>query len=115
MIAVTNTLEFCRILGCPSVTNNSVKSATNNSETYKERFAKRFPGIESNYAAHPERPASKVNFKSELFAAMFEHVIGSSASPSYQVEPELEYALDAFTSVKSFMNTFVHQSHTKVN
>lgn len=81
-------------------------------KTNQQIFAKRFPGIESNFLV---KPANKDFFKSELFAAMFEHVIGSTASPQYQVEPELEFALDAFTGVKAFMDTFVHQSHAKVN
>lgn len=60
-----------------------------------QRFDARFPGI-----AHKE---------GELFAAMFEHVESflTGNPPSYQVEPELEKALDTMLQLKAAMSSLI--------
>lgn len=60
-----------------------------------QRFDARFPGI-----AHKE---------GELFAAMFEHVESflTGNPPSYQVEPELEKALDTMLRLKAAMSNLI--------
>lgn len=65
-------------------------------------FDIRFPGI-----AHKE---------AELFAAMFEHVesLLTGTPVSYQVEPELEKALDTMTGLKSAMSNLIASPPTPV-
>ena len=67
----------------------------NPGKTNSQIFDSRFPGIGHS--------------SSELFAAMFEHVNSflTGNAPSYQVEPELEKALDTMTFLKSAMSNLI--------
>jgi hypothetical protein len=69
--------------------------SANPTKTNSQIFDLKFPGI-----GHAE---------GELFPAMFEHVNSflTGNPPSYQVEPELERALDTMTSLKSYMSNLI--------
>ncbi|MBX9939875.1 MAG: hypothetical protein K2Y32_11510 [Candidatus Obscuribacterales bacterium] len=88
--------EFAAMDTKPCVTVfNSATCTANPGKTNSQIFDIRFPGI-----GHAP---------GELFAAMFEHVNSflTGNPPSYQVEPELEKALDTMTSLKSSMSNLI--------
>lgn len=88
--------EFTAMNGKPCITVFFQATCTANpGKTNSQIFDIRFPGI-----GHAP---------GELFPAMFEHVNSflTGNPPSYQVEPELEKALDTMTSLKSYMSNLI--------
>ena len=94
-------LDFATIDGLPCTTVfYSATCTANPGKTNSQIFSIRFPGLFN---------ASHAPINGEFFAAMFEHVESflTGNPPSYQVEPELEKALDTMLRLKSTMSGWI--------